>query len=368
MRLASISTVAPGTVLARDISLDPRFGVPLLRAGIALTPQFVQALVDVGVPAIWVADELGEGIEPRGLLSERVRHDAARAVANLVTAVRRALTKESLLDVRLVDDLNGVASRIVDDVIESQGRPHDLLDLAPAGQYLTHHTLDTCSLGVLLGARYMSTAGWRDKGATLRRDVPRSELSKLALGLLLHDIGMLAVPWQVVDKPGPLDESEWQLVREHPVVGLELLSYETSFLVKGVVRSHQERWDGSGYPNGHAGQDIHAFARIAAVADVYDAVTAQRSYRDAGSPAQGWETIVQGAGTAFDPEVVGAFRAVVPPFPPGTDVVLADGRRALVSDVDLDDPLHPTVRVQGAGGVEEIARADVVLPGVAASA
>jgi HD-GYP domain-containing protein (c-di-GMP phosphodiesterase class II) len=139
-----------------------------------------------------------------------------------------------------------------------------------------------------------------------------------------------------------------------------MLGDDISFLVKAVVRHHHERWDGRGYPDGLAGEKIHQFARIASVADVYDAVTSERSYKSAAPPHIGTSVIERGIGSAFDPEVAAVFAKVVVPFPPGYEVSLADGRRAVVVDVDLEAPYQPHVRVRNDDGtIEEIQRADL---------
>src|SRR3712207_6014647 len=147
-------------------------------------------------------------------------------------------------------------------------------------------------------------------------------------------------------------------MRKHPVIGCDMLGEDASFLVRAVVRHHHERLDGKGYPDGLAGDRIHQFARIASVADVYDAVTSERSYKSAAPPHVGVEVIQGGVGTAFDPEVVAVFNKVVVPYPPGYEVDLADGRKGVVVEVDLDAPFEPHVRVRNDDGtVEEIQRA-----------
>jgi HD-GYP domain-containing protein (c-di-GMP phosphodiesterase class II) len=146
-------------------------------------------------------------------------------------------------------------------------------------------------------------------------------------------------------------------------MGADMLGNNISFLIRAVVKQHHERWDGSGYPEGLAGDGIHQFARIAAVADVYDAVTSERIYKAPMKPHEGVAIINQGEGTDFDPEVVSVFSRVVMPFPPGSEVELADGRIGLVVDVDPRSPYEPTVRVrQDTGSIIEIERALLAVP------
>jgi len=131
----------------------------------------------------------------------------------------------------------------------------------------------------------------------------------LEYGFLLHDIGKIAIPNHILEKPGPLNAAEWHLMQTHPTIGAEILSDVTLLEGQGidVVRSHHERWDGGGYPDGVAGADIPVGARIFALADALDAMTSDRPYRR----ALGWqhttEEILAGNGRQFDPSVVKAF-------------------------------------------------------------
>jgi HD-GYP domain-containing protein (c-di-GMP phosphodiesterase class II) len=166
---------------------------------------------------------------------------------------------------------------------------------------------------------------------------------------------MLTLPRAVLEDASPLDEHGWEQVRVHPVTSAELLGSTTSFVLKGLVRGHHERWAGNGYPDGTAGEAIQYLARIAAVADSYDAMTSERHHRPAMTPADAWSAVVAGEGTAFDPAIVSAFRDVVARDPPGTEVSLADGRVGVVAEVDLAAPERPVVRVREGSRIVELA-------------
>jgi HD-GYP domain-containing protein (c-di-GMP phosphodiesterase class II) len=132
--------------------------------------------------------------------------------------------------------------------------------------------------------------------------------AQLSFGFLLHDIGKLAVPDAVLNKPGPLTDDEWTLMRRHPEQGAKILA-RVRFLDRAldVVLHHHERWDGSGYPSKLRAQEIPLWARIFAIADTVDAVTSSRPYRKARSFDVAIEEIRAGAGTQFDPDCVSAF-------------------------------------------------------------
>ena len=127
------------------------------------------------------------------------------------------------------------------------------------------------------------------------------------LGALLHDIGKIIVPTSVLNKVGKLTAEEWAIMRRHPVAGLELVA-DIDFPgdVRAIIRNHHERWDGKGYPDGLAGEDIPFAARILCVADVYDALTSTRSYRPAMTPPQAAQAMRASEGQ-FDPRLLETF-------------------------------------------------------------
>ena len=135
---------------------------------------------------------------------------------------------------------------------------------------------------------------------TMLADDPHVEF-----GFLLHDVGKVAVPDAILFKPEPLTQEERTLMERHPIVGYEILR-DVTFLgeAKEVVRSHHERWDGTGYPDGLAGEAIPVAARIFAVADTLDALTTDRPYRAGRSFAEARTIIAAESGTQFDPDVV----------------------------------------------------------------
>jgi HD-GYP domain-containing protein (c-di-GMP phosphodiesterase class II) len=121
-------------------------------------------------------------------------------------------------------------------------------------------------------------------------------------------------------------------------------------LTRCVVRDHHERWDGLGYAAGRQGTDIHLFARIAAVADVYDAVTADRPYQPATAPHVGISAVREGAGTQFDPQIVDHFLKIAMPYPLGYTITLPDGSAGAVVGVDPDEPEYPVIRHRDPAG------------------
>jgi ribonuclease P protein subunit RPR2 len=134
---------------------------------------------------------------------------------------------------------------------------------------------------------------------------------EIEFGFLLHDAGKVAVPDAILFKPGPLTSAERLIMQQHPETGWEIVR-DIEFLgtARDVIRHHHERWDGTGYPDGLAGDAIPLSARIFAVADTLDALTTNRPYRQASTIAQARVIIMQGSGTHFDPDVIAVFEAL----------------------------------------------------------
>jgi putative nucleotidyltransferase with HDIG domain len=175
------------------------------------------------------------------------------------------------------------------------------------------------ALLVRLGEKDPSTEGHTRRVAKLavaigeRLGLPENRLRQLALGGLLHDVGKLSVPNEILNKPGRLTDEEFAEIRRHPGAGRELLSELGGFpaRVLDLVESHHERLDGSGYPNGVPAGELDLTVRILTVADVYDALTADRVYREAWPAERALALLEDEIGSAFDPDCVSALAALV---------------------------------------------------------
>jgi putative nucleotidyltransferase with HDIG domain len=156
-----------------------------------------------------------------------------------------------------------------------------------------------------------------------------TQLFWFRVGALLHDVGKIAVPAEILNKPGPLTPYERETMESHPLDGVELLrDVEFPWDVIPMIRSHHERWDGHGYPDRLAGEAIPLAARILCVADVYDALTSHRPYRRAYEPADALRLMQGDMGRHFDPDILSRFFPIVPQLTererirsPGSNVV-----------------------------------------------
>ena len=352
MRLIPSRKIRDGVELARDIVAGPPGTAPLLRAGVKLSARYAELLPKSGIGSVWIEDELGEAIDVAEPLTPETRAKVHRATGDAITAAGTALRSGTGMPTSVVESLSDVAFAMVEDLLDCPDAALALDDLSAFDDYTHRHSVQVTVLGLLIARRLWSTDGWTDYRGRRRKDRLEDRMRKLGLGLLVHDVGKLAVPPEILNKPGRLTDPEMEVMKTHAVAGVELLRpADLSPLALSVVRDHHERIDGSGYPDRLTGHQVQEFPRIAAVADVYDAVTSERVYKPAAPPHVGVGVIRSGAGAQFCPSVVRAFRAVVMPYPVGHEVKLPDGRVGVVSHVDVAAPDVPTVRVKDAAGV-----------------
>jgi HD-GYP domain-containing protein (c-di-GMP phosphodiesterase class II) len=361
VRLVATRRYKEGARLGRDIPAGAG-DAPLLRAGVELTERHREALIRAGVNGVYIEDSLGEDIEIVQPVADSTRAEARGALTRALKEMPGLAAKGEAISDKRMTELMDIAAVISDEVSRIGEAAIALSDLAAADNYTMEHSIDVTVVGLLIARDHWEKKGrvdWRGERTWDRFD---QHLTQLGIGLFLHDIGKLAVPANILHKPGKLEPDEWELMKQHPDVGLEMVKTDAIWArAKDVIRSHHERWDGSGYPRGLAADDIQPFARVAAVADVFDAVTSDRPYAEASPQHVGVRVILEGEGTAFDPEVVGAFREVIAPYPPGTDLTLTDGRVGVVVSVPPDFIELPLVRVHRAADGSEVKPYDIYL-------
>jgi putative two-component system response regulator len=149
----------------------------------------------------------------------------------------------------------------------------------------------------------------------LAAGVAEDEAEDLLHAAPMHDVGKIGIPDRILQKPGPLDDDEWAIMKTHTTIGGEIIGEHPGGMLamaREIALNHHEKWDGSGYPQGLSGQAIPLFARIIAIADVFDALTSVRPYKDAWSVEQAADFLREQRGQHFDPDLVDLFLAQLP--------------------------------------------------------
>jgi HD-GYP domain-containing protein (c-di-GMP phosphodiesterase class II) len=354
-----VHKIQPGMILARPIPLpyDPyRY---LLQRNVEVPMELIPRLKRLGILEVWVRHrdlEFLEDLIDEGL-SEHQR-DVYIHVRRNFEAVMRGSTVE-------LDLVNFQASvSALFDFLKASSTSNILLQkLDSFDNYLMSHSTNICYLALLLGMkldRYLIEQR--------RHKTPREakDLHWLALGGLLHDVGKMRVPPEILYKPGRLTEREMDEMRRHALYGYEMVKGSLPAAAAQIVLNHHQRFDGTGYPEridfqtGEqlpplAGEQIPVFSRIAIIADVYDAATSRRCYSEAKLPVQVLHEIRTRCRGFFDPVVEAAFYRTVPAFPIGQIVTLSNGTEAVVVDFNPDYPVQPKVQCLRAPNGERFA-------------
>lgn len=325
MRAIPINKVQPGMVLAKSVySPDGRV---LLREGAALTDRYLMALRSLNFNYVYIVDPRAPEISLSDPIPEELRQEA-------ISVIKRAFGGD--INAQKVGthlpSISEVTKQLVDSIISNRDVTVQMADLKSHNTYTFAHSVNVSILGTMLGHR---------AGLNALR------LQDLALGLILHDIGKMQVPVTILDKPGKLTESEFTLMKEHARSGYDALRglMSLSAHAKIVVLQHHEKYDGSGYPKGLKGDDIHLNAQIGAIVDVYDALTSDRIYRKRFLPHEALEYMKSGDGSHFCPTLLRTFLDSVAPYPPGTLLKLSSGEIAIVAQVDMKAASRPIVKV-----------------------
>jgi HD-GYP domain-containing protein (c-di-GMP phosphodiesterase class II) len=257
----------------------------------------VDALGELAVPDRATLDRGGLVVARDSASALLLLGDGATAPWGALTLLRPRMRRGRVLHETL-DDLATLATEALR-AAEAERRLAETLE-ASVG-----------SLAALLGLRDGYTGRHSDTVVDLCAAVARrvgvtgAEMAHLHIAAHLHDLGKIGVPDQILHKPGPLDEAEWSIMREHPVWGAQALERIPGFEDAALaVRHHHERWDGTGYPDGLAAEAIPIGARVIAVCDAYEAMTSHRPYRQALPEPVARERIVAGTGSQFDPAAV----------------------------------------------------------------
>ncbi len=352
MRLVRVDWILDEMELARDIPSATLGAAPLLRRGVRLSTALASRLGSLGVRAVWIEDDMGEGIVPAQPLPDHVRTATEQAVGSCLDAARSVAADLSNLPARAFQQIEHAAEGLIQALADCPEAALAFDDLSSADSYTYSHSVRVATLGLLLGQRIDRVDGWIDYRGERRYDRMVERMTQLSMGLLIHDIGKISIPESILNKPGKLTSEEWELIKTHPTAGASMLSSDRiSPLTRCVVRDHHERWDGLGYPAGRQGTDTHQFARIAAVADVYDAITADRPYQPATAPHIGVRMVREGAGTQFDEEIVEHFLRIAMPYPVGYTITLPDASTGAVAGVDPEEPEYPVIRFRDSAGV-----------------
>jgi HD-GYP domain-containing protein (c-di-GMP phosphodiesterase class II) len=343
-----VHKIEPGMILARPIPLptDPRRY--LLQRDREIPMDILPRLKQLGIMEVWVRHRDLEFLESfiDAELGERQREVYVHVRQSFESIMRGSPAELDLFHFqRSIGELFAFLKR-------SSSSNILLQKLDTFDNYLLSHSTNICYLGLLLGMKLERYLIDQRRHTSARN---AKDLHLLGLGCLLHDVGKMAVPRVILDKPGRLTPEERAEMERHTVYGYEMVRGAAPATAAQVVLNHHQRWNGTGYPGrvdpqtGQrmaplVGDQIPIFSRIAIMVDIYDAATSQRCYSAAKLPVQVLDEMRRMCKGFFDPVVESAFYRIIPPFPIGQMVTLSNGIEAVVVDFNPDYPVRPKVQ------------------------
>jgi HD-GYP domain-containing protein (c-di-GMP phosphodiesterase class II) len=331
MRIMPISMCRPGMRLGKNLYNEE--GTVLLAVNVELTQRLLDRLYKYGIDYLTIADSRTDDIIIQDVIQESTR---VRGVREIRRTFRKLMEDSGKRGVVHYYDLgrkfHDLLSTIIDDLSVHPDAMVMLTNINVTDSYLFQHSLNVCIYATMLGLSF----GYN-----------REDLMTLGLGAVLHDIGKTKIPKEILLKPAQLNKEEFEEMKNHTTYGFQILKEEPniSLISAHCAFQHHERLNGSGYPRGIAGNDIHEYARWIGLVDSYDAMTTTRVYRDPVLPHQAMEQLFTGSGTMYDQEKIALFRDKIAIYPLGMPITLNTGESGVVSNLNMSVPHRPIVRI-----------------------
>lgn len=322
MRLVSTEMLDESMVLAKNVYSGDCL---IIKAGFDKIYKYASNLQNMGIRYIYVEDDNSKNIEIPDAITEETRVTCKQILINTIGEFTQ---DNSLRLTRLTESVE----QVISDIMRRKDVQISLIDISSADEYTFSHCVSTTVYALLIG-RQLGYA--------------RKKLEQLAIGTLLHDLGKILLDSRIMFKEDFLSPTEFEYVKLHTSVGYEAIKdySNVSRLSKDIILNHHEKLDGSGYPRGIKEKQIDEFSKIAAIADVYDALTSDRCYRKKWSTNKALDYLIANSGTIFDADLVRIFMQQVAIYPNGSMVRLSDGSIALIKEQNPSMPLRPIVRI-----------------------
>jgi HD-GYP domain-containing protein (c-di-GMP phosphodiesterase class II) len=318
----------------------------------------ISKIVDAGIHELYIDTAKGLDVQDAPT-AEEVKKELEQQIVDIATRTPAPITRVSVAeeiaratqiksqahqlvrtvmhDARLgkaieLDQVEPIVQNITESILRNPGALSSLLRIKSKDDYTFLHSVSVCTLLVA----FCRSAG-----------MDKETIRQAGLGGLLHDTGKALVPDQILNKPGALTDEEFAIIKKHPKDGYDILLKSPSIgaIPLDITLHHHERMDGSGYPDKLPGDKISTLAQMAAIVDVYDAITADRCYHKGLSAAEGLRKIHEWSKFHFHPQMVQAFIRCIGIYPVGTLVLLESGRLGVVTEPHETNLLAPKVNV-----------------------
>ncbi len=325
MRYIPIEYIKESMILGKTLYGDN--GEILLTKGTHINLSYIEILIRLGYCGIYINDKLSEDITVKEIISDALKMRTIKSIKNLMKpSIKENEIKSSLKIIQ------GLMENIVDEILCTKNIIVDMMDLKVSSEYTFYHSVNVCVISMVLGT-----------ALKLRK----KDLYLLGIASLLHDIGKIYTPNEILDKPSKLNYEEFETIKLHSENGYRYVKKHLDIHTKvsmGIYQ-HHERYDGTGYPLNIKGEKISLFGRIISIADVYDALVSDRPYRKGVLPSEAVEYIMGGGGSMFDQHLVKTFSDSIACYPVGTCVTLSNRLIGIVVENYSGYSLRPLVKI-----------------------
>lgn len=328
LKLKLLSTANFITGKPTDIDLFDARGILLLAKGKPVSPQIVELLHNRELYIIEYQWKQEQTV---------MRTFSPDTYKKILDSIQRIYFDAHLVNTKTLFNIMEIVDGIINELekLETFSEKYKIYvnfnHFRAHDNYTYIHSVNVAIIATLIGAQL---------------GYPGKSIHNLCLGALLHDIGKLMIPASILQKPAGLTPDEFEIVKQHPIHGYEMLrggGFPSEILF--AIRQHHERWNGQGYPDRLIKRGIHPFAQIVAIADVFDALTADRPYRKGFPPYHALEMVIAGSATDFAPDMVKAFRGSLVIYPENSIVTLNTGEVGKVISVPDNNPTRPLIRI-----------------------
>lgn len=325
MHVESLDQIELGSKLGKTLYLSD--GRVLLGRGVELSSQYIQRLSDLGFYSIFISDEHDDDVIIEDIIRDTTRNNAILQVRNLFKNEMEGNGNSN--PVELKNGIENIAHSIIDDIESNSNLMVDMYSLKSHDDYTFQHSVNVCVLAIVLG---------------IKAGLNGIELSELATAAMLHDIGKMHIPFEILAKDSDLTDEEYEIVKSHTNEGFSFLLNDANVSPKIaiVAYQHHEHDDGTGYPDGINGDKMHAYSKIVALIDSYDALTSDRVYRKRYKNDEALRIIYHESEGKYDPNYLSLLKNCVARYPSGSLVKLKTGETAIVlrnNSEFLDQPV-----------------------------
>lgn len=331
VRKLHITSVKPGDVIAKSIFQEN--GNVLLGIGVQLTPRYIERLVQLGIDTLYIQDKHTEDIMPEDVIRDETRKEAVDAVYKTMTTL---MDQPQIKHRTSAPDFGSSFQKVFREIFQDLSSRKDILvnlsSLHVLDGYLFHHAVNVAILSGVVG---------------MAKGYNQQQMMELGIGALLFDIGMTQIPKELWTMRTELSAEERQRVQYHTEEGFHILrnQHNISVVSAHCALQHHERYNGTGYPRQLCEKNIHEYARIVAIADVYDALVSPRPFRKSYSPSDATEYLFATGNTYFDLDLLKLFLQHVAIYPVASTVLLSTGHTGVVSKVNPLAVNRPTIRI-----------------------